>query len=266
MTDILTAIILGIVEGVTEMLPISSTGHLILVNQWFSFGEPFTKLFDIVIQFGAILAVLTYFWTAVSPFQKKENLPQVFRLWTLLAIGIFPILILGYLIGGDILDRLFTPETVAIALIINGVLLILVDRTQPKHSSRVADLSSLTIPQSLFIGLTHILGLIPGMSRSASATIGAMAIGVERSVASKFSMLMAIPTLFVASVYSLLKFTVIINTREWALIAIGFLVSWAVCYVTVKWFFRFIGKYGLHYFGYYRIILGILVLLLFHSL
>jgi len=263
MIDILTAVVLGVVEGITEMLPISSTGHLILVNHWFSFGEPFTKLFDIVIQFGAILAVLTYFWASVSPFQKKDNLPQVFRLWLLIAIGIFPILILGYLIGGDILDRLFTPETVAIALIINGILLILVDRTQPKHFSSTGDVAKLTIPQSLFIGLTHILGLIPGMSRSASATIGAMAIGVERSVASKFSMLMAIPTIFVASAYSLLKFQGTIDTREWGLLAIGFLVSWAVCYVTVKWFFRFIAQYGLHYFGYYRILLGVSVLILF---
>ena len=259
MTDIITAIILGVVEGLTEMLPVSSTGHLILVNEWFSFGEPFTALFDIVIQFGAILAVLTYFWSLMSPFQPKEKLPAVFQLWILLVIGIFPILILGYLIGGDVLSQLFTPQTVAIALIINGILLTVIDRFAPPVST--TSLSALSKGQVTFIGLTHILGLIPVMSRSASATIAAMSLGVDRTTASQFSMLMAIPTLFVASAYSLLHFEGVIATREWALLAIGLLVSWAVCYLTVKWFFRFIQKFGLQYFGYYRIVLGVVVLL-----
>jgi undecaprenyl-diphosphatase len=264
MTEILIAIVLGIVEGFTEMLPISSTGHLILVNQWLSFGESFTKLFDIVIQMGAILAVLTFFWKEVSPFRPKSELSKVFRLWTLLAIGVFPILLIGYLLGGDILDILFTPMVVAVALIVNGILLILVDRSAPKDGP-ARELGTLRVSEALFIGLTHILGLIPGMSRSASATIGGMAIGVERSLASRFSMLMAIPTLTIASGYSLLKFEGVITAHDWGLLAIGFLVSWAVCYMTVAWFFRYIKKYGLVHFGYYRIVLGILVIVFLQS-
>jgi undecaprenyl-diphosphatase len=260
MSDILTAVILGIVEGITEMLPVSSTGHLILVNQWFSFGEPFTTLFDIVIQCGAILAVLTYFWALMSPFQPKGKRSAVFRLWLLLAIGIFPILVLGYLVGGDVLDRLFTVQTVAIALMVGGILLVVIDRFAPPPNT--TSLASLTKGQVVFVGLTHILGLIPGMSRSASATIGAMALGIDRTTASQFSMLMAIPTLFVASAYSLLKFEGTITSSQWGLLTVGFFVSWVVCYLTVKWFFRFIQKFGLQYFGYYRIILGVAVLIL----
>jgi len=264
MSDILTALILGLVEGITEMLPISSTGHLILVNQWLTFGEPFTTLFDIVIQVGAILAVLTYFWSILSPFRPKEERPLVLKLWLLLGIGIFPILLVGYLLGGDILESLFTVETVSITLIVGGLLLILVDYFSAKnHSeSHLQGLSTLTVDQVIFIGLTHILGLIPGMSRSASATIGALAIGIDRRTASQFSMLMAIPTLIVASGYSILHFEGNITNNEIGLLTIGFLVSWVVCYLTVRWFFHFIERFGLMYFGYYRVILGILVLLL----
>ncbi len=265
MSDILTALILGLVEGITEMLPISSTGHLILVNQWFTFGEPFTTLFDVVIQVGAVLAVLTYFWNALSPFRPKNELGPVFKLWLLLGIGIFPILSIGYLLGGDILEKLFTPETVAGALIVGGVLLVLVDRFAKNGDALPArELTTLKIEEVIFMGLTHILGLIPGMSRSASATIGGLAIGLSRTTASQFSMLMAIPTLIVASGYSILHFEGGIEHREWGLLAIGFLVSWVVCYLTVRWFFAFIKKFGLKHFGYYRIILGLITLVLLH--
>jgi undecaprenyl-diphosphatase len=262
MVDIVTALVLGVVEGATEMLPVSSTGHLIIFNEWFSFGEPFTTMFDVVIQFGAILAVLTYFWSQISPFRPASERREVLNLWLRIGIGILPILAIAYLLGSDILDRFFSVEVVGIALIVGGLLLLAIDRfTRPDEGSEQRSSASLSLMQTMFVSLTHILGLIPGMSRSASATIGAMAVGAPRKVASEFSMLMAIPVLFVASLYSLLHFDGTLDAGSWGLLAIGFLTSWAVCYLTVRWFFGFIRRFGLQHFGYYRVILGILVLL-----
>jgi undecaprenyl-diphosphatase len=266
MHDAITAILLGIIEGITEMLPVSSTGHLILANMWVSFrgAEEFTKLFDIVIQGGAILAVLTYFWKTISPFTKDPTQrARAFALMLRVSVGIFPILLVGFLLGGDILDLLFTPVIVATALITGGIVLLLVDTFVPRHTEETqTPLSSLSYAQVIFISLAHILGLIPGMSRAASATIGGLGAGLSRVSSAQFSMLLAVPTLLAASLYSLLDFRSPISLHESALLLIGFLVAWGVCYLTISWFFRYIARFGLKHFAYYRILLGALVLLM----
>jgi undecaprenyl-diphosphatase len=242
------------------MLPVSSTGHLIIFNQWFSFSKDFTDLFDVFIQAGAILAVLWYFRQTVFPVQSLQAFVWP-KLWTKILVAILPILILGFLFGHQIQAVLFNPTVVASALIFNGLLLIIFERRSKRRPARVLELSSLSPLTAFKIGCFQIFALIPGMSRSASTMIGGLWLGVERTVISQFSFMMAIPVLLIAAAYSLLSYRVEISGEQIGLLAIGFLVSLVCCYWSVVWFFKFIKKSGLEAFGYYRIVLGIIILL-----
>jgi undecaprenyl-diphosphatase len=264
MSDIIKAIILGIVEGITEFLPVSSTGHLILVNQCITFNDQFTKMFDIVIQLGAVLSVVVYFRARLFTFVKENGSyfhSQTAGIWKKAVVGVLPALVIGALFGKRIQDSLFNPTVVALALVIGGIALILLEnRTHRESFSSITMLDYKTV---LLIGLIQCLALIPGTSRSAATIIGAMLLGCSRLVAAEFSFFLAIPTLFAASAYSLLKIELPMTSEEIVVLAVGFAVSFIVALFVIAGFMKFISRRDFIPFGYYRIILGGVILVLF---
>lgn len=260
--DIFKAIILGIIEGITEFLPISSTGHLILANQWLTFEKSFTVLFDIVIQLGAILSVLVYFRKKLWPLGKEPQEQQAtLSLWKKTLVGVLPALFFGFLLSDLIEKNLFNPLTVILALMIGGVVLLLIERK--KRLSRINTLAELNFQTAFLIGLFQCLAMIPGTSRSAATIIGAMLLGASRQVAVEFSFFLAIPTMLAASGYSLLKNGAWLSFSETVVLVTGFLVSFLVAWAVIKFFILYIQKNDLRFFGCYRIILGVVLTLLF---
>ncbi len=259
MQDILIAIILGIVEGVTEFLPISSTGHLILFNEWFAFEESFTKLFDIVIQSGAILAVIVIFWKDLWP--KKWSLKQLEEQWGKILAAFAITAVLGVLFGDVIEEHLFNPWVVAGALIFYGLIFLLVERRNIKNNNQI--LKEFSYGHAFMIGAAQALAMVPGTSRSGITIISLLLLGYSRIFAVRFSFLLAVPTLIAASCYSLLKYDKAIGMSEFWLLTIGFAVSFVVAYGVSKWFLRFIQTKTFIPFAYYRVILGLVVLAYF---
>jgi undecaprenyl-diphosphatase len=264
MNDIIKAIILGIVEGITEFLPISSTGHLILVNRFITFDEQFTKMFDIVIQLGAILSVVVYFRKRLFTFTKEKgsyfNSPTA-DLWKKAIVGVLPALIIGAKFGKQIQESLFNSTTVAITLVVGGIILILLESR--KRQEKITSVGSLDYKTVILIGLIQCLAMIPGTSRSAATIIGAMFLGCSRIVAAEFSFFLAIPTLFAASAYSLIKTGFTMTSAEVFILVVGFIVSFIVALLVIAGFMKFISRRDFKPFGYYRIMLGILVLIYF---
>lgn len=264
MNEFVTAVILGVVEGITEFLPVSSTGHLILVNRLTGFTGAFANTFDVVIQTGAILSVIVYFRERVLPLgrgssdlQKAEQVD----LWKKSIIGVLPAVCLGSLLGKRIEDSLFNPFTVAMALLIGGVALLLLERR--KKAGRIGSVSGLSYKTVLLIGLIQCLAMVPGTSRSAATIIGAMLLGTTRVVAAEFSFFLAIPTLSAASAYALAKNGFSYTGHEILLMSAGFTVSFLVAWLVIAAFMSYISRRDFRPFGYYRIGLGILVLLYF---
>jgi len=256
--------ILGIVEGVTEFLPISSTGHLIIVNHWIHFGGNFTESFDVVIQLGAILSVIVYFWKRLIPTKSEKvvsNQGSFISLWSKIIVAIIPAIILGLLFGNIIEHYLFNPIVVAIMLIIGGIILIFIEGK--KRVAKISTLKELTLPKAFAIGCIQCFAMIPGTSRSASTIIGGMILGGSREVAAEFSFFLAIPTMVLASGYTLMKHGEKFSHSQIALLVIGFIVSFIVALVVIKEFMSFIQKNDFKGFGYYRIGLGIIILVLF---
>ncbi|MEK7093940.1 MAG: undecaprenyl-diphosphate phosphatase [Patescibacteria group bacterium] len=262
MNEFFKAIVLGVVEGITEFLPISSTGHLIILNQWIAFGEEFTKTFDVVIQLGAIFAVVAYFWDRLWPFGKSQkDRGVIFDTWKKAVIGVLPALILGFLFGEEIEARLFDPVIVATMLFLGGILLILVDRQKINHSTfSIREMSYRTV---LLIGLIQAVAMIPGTSRSAATIIGGIFLGLSRATAAEFSFFLAIPTMTAASGYTLMRSGFSLSSSELAVLATGFFVSFVVAWAVIRAFINYIQKNDFRYFGYYRIILGVVVFLYF---
>ncbi len=260
--EFVKAIVLGIVEGITEFLPISSTGHLILVNEWLRFSASFTKLFDVFIQLGAMLAVVFYFSSRLLPFgknifQKKE----IYSIWKKVIIAVFPAIIFGALLGDFIQSTLFNPVTVAIALMFGGLLLLVIE--DYRHRAPIGSVQSLSYRTAFFIGCFQCLAMIPGTSRSAATIIGAMLLGASRQVAVEFSFFLAIPTLGAATVYSLVKHGVLMTMQEKLILLTGFWVSFFVAWVVIAGFMAYISKRDFKGFAYYRILLGLAVLVYF---
>lgn len=260
MNDIFKAVILGIVEGITEFLPISSTGHLILVNQFISFNDQFTKMFDIVIQLGAILSVVVLFRRELFPFGRSKAIEDTFALWKKIIIGVLPAIFIGFLLDEHIERLFFNPATVAMALLLGGMVLIFLENHH--KSDKIKSLSSLSYKTAFFIGIIQCIAMIPGTSRSAATIIGAMLLGCSRVVAAEFSFFLAIPTMFAASAYSLLKTGLNLTYSEILVLIIGFVISFITAWLAIAGFIRFISKNNFKPFGYYRIILGIIVLYL----
>ncbi len=261
--DFVSAFLLAVIEGATEFLPISSTGHLILAQEFLRFSDDpedaFANAFIVVIQLPAILAVAVYFWEALWPFGKGKDSRAIIVLWTKIVAAFVPAAILGALFDDVIEKLLFHSKPVAIALIVGGIVLIVLERI--RHKVRVDDVRQVGYPTAVAIGLFQCLAMIPGTSRSAATIIGAMLLGASRPVAAEFSFFLAVPTMTGATAYKLMKGGLSFTAEQWALIGVGSAVSFVVAYGVVALFMSYIRKRDFTVFGVYRIILGVLVLL-----
>ena len=264
--EIFKAIILGIIEGITEWLPVSSTGHMILFNEFIKMNvsETFMSTFLVVIQFGSILAVLTIFFKKLNPFdvsKTKIQKSETIDLWIKVIIAVIPSGILGLLFDDTIDALFFNPTTVAIALIVYGIIMIMLENRNKKPS--VNSFSEVSYKLAIGIGLFQCLALIPGTSRSGSTIIGAVLLGTSRYIATEFSFFLAVPTMLGASALKLVKTGFAFSGFEWLILATGSIVAYIVSILAIKFLLDYIKKHDFKVFGYYRIVLGILVLAYF---
>lgn len=266
LSDLIIGLVLGIVEGVTEFLPISSTGHLIIVGNLLNFTGERASTFEIVIQLAAILAVALLYreriYRLLVPGTEKGF--SGVRGLTLLALTSIPSMALGYLIYDFMKERLFTPITVALALVVGAVAIILIERRQAsieESPATVAELGEMSYKQAFLIGLGQCLSLWPGMSRSAATILSGMLVGLRRNVAVEYSFLAAIPVMLVASLYDLYKSREFLSAADLPLFAVGAVVSFIAAFIAVKTFIRLLNRWTLVPFAYYRIVLGIIVLI-----
>ena len=263
---ILKTIILGIVEGITEWLPISSTGHLILVDEFINLNvsAAFKEMFDVVIQLGAIMAVVVLYFHKLNPLSPKKNRKQKHEtmvLWYKVIFAVLPAAVIGILFDDAIHDRFFNPVVVAATLIIYGVLFIVIENHNERSRRRGMDsLSGLTYRMAFIIGVFQVLSLIPGTSRSGATIVGGILIGCSRTVAAEFSFFLGIPVMFGASLLKILKFGLSFTGTELVVLAIGMIVSFLVCIVSIKFLMGYVKRHDFKAFGVYRIILGILVI------
>lgn len=272
MVELLKAVLFGIVEGVTEWLPISSTGHLILLNEFINLNvsEEFRSMFDVVIQLGAILAVIVLFFHKLNPFSPSKNGKEKRKTWDLwfkVVAAIIPSGVVGVLFDDWMYAHLHNGIVVSIALIVYGIAFILVERrNQGKHCRVIQDVHDIDYKTALMIGAFQCLSLIPGTSRSGSTILGAILIGVGRSAGAEFSFFMAIPTMLGASAIKMLKFLAsgvsATSTEIWVLI-IGSVVSFLVSLLVIKALMEYVRKHSFSAFGVYRIVLGTVVLIYF---
>lgn len=268
MLDILKAIIFGIVEGITEWLPISSTGHLILMEELLKMnqGDEFFEMFQVVIQLGAILAVIVIYFHKLNPFSPKKTQKQkmlTWQIWIKVVIGCVPAGVIGLLFNKQIDKLLYHWYVVAIMLIVYGILFIIVENYQKDKTPQVTKFSQLTIPMILIIGVFQMLALIPGTSRSGATIVGALMIGVSRSLAAEYTFFLAIPVMFGASFVKLLDFGFNFTAMQVVVLLVGMIVSFAVSIVAIKFLMSYIRKNDFKVFGYYRIVLGVIVFLFF---
>ena len=270
MAEWLKVVILGVVEGLTEFLPISSTGHLIVFSALLDFHERLRVTFDIFIQIGAVFAVLAFYWNDL--FWQLRNVrqnPYVRRLWLGIVIAFLPFAVFGMLTREWIKQMLFSPVVVAVSLIIGGLLLLVVERryhegaaSQPKPEAAIRVPHGITLRQAAAVGLAQVLALVPGVSRSAASIVGGMATGMSRTAATKFSFLLAIPTLGGATVVELLGSLDTIQSGDIAYLVVGALISAVIAWGAVRWLLRYIAQNSFVPFAYYRIAAGIVILLL----
>lgn len=273
--EVLKSILFGIVEGITEWLPISSTGHMILLEQICSFksvSPEFFEMFLVVIQLGAIFAVIVMFWNKLWPFKtittqegKKDIKLRMasINLWLKVLVGSIPAGVLG-LIFDDLLDEyLYNHITVAITLIVYGVLFIVIEHVNKKRKPRVKKLTELSYKDAFLIGLFQALSLIPGTSRSGSTILGGITIGTSRRVASEFTFFLAVPAMLGASFLKILKFGFAFSAMEFVILINGMITAFTVSLLVIKFLMDFIKKHNFNIFGIYRIILGGIVLISF---
>ncbi len=259
--EILKAVFLGVIEGVTEFLPISSTGHLILANQWISFTEDFNKLFNIVVQSGSMLAVVVVYWPRLWPIKDGKIDQAVIDTWKKVLVAVTPAMILGALFGSKIQALLFNPIVVALALIVGGLVLVFMEWR--RHAESIKSIEKISYPSAFKIGLVQCLALIPGTSRSAASIIGALLLGTSRKVATEFSFFLAVPTLVAASGFSLFKHQTEISGSDAGLLLIGFISAFISALIVIRAFIKFIQTQNFLPFAYYRIILGLIMLVIF---
>ena len=263
---ILKTVILGIVEGITEWLPISSTGHLILVDEFINLNvsAAFKEMFDVVIQLGAIMAVVVLYFHKLNPLSPKKNRKQKHEtmvLWYKVIFAVLPAAVIGILFDDAIHDRFFNPVVVAATLIIYGVLFIVIENHNERSRRRGMDsLSGLTYRMAFIIGVFQVLSLIPGTSRSGATIVGGILIGCSRTVSAEFSFFLGIPVMFGASLLKILKFGLSFTGTELVVLAIGMIVSFLVSIVSIKFLMGYVKRHDFKAFGVYRIILGILVI------
>lgn len=267
--EILKVILFGIIEGITEWLPISSTGHMILLDEFIPLDvtEEFKKMFLVVIQLGAILAIVVLFWNRLFPFSFKKKpiiKKEIFSMWFKIIVACLPAAVVG-LLWDDKIDELFyNYTTVAIALIGFGVLFIVIENNNKNKIPKIKSLQDITYPIAIAIGIFQLVAAVfPGTSRSGATILGALLIGLSRTVAAEFTFFLAIPVMMGASLLKLVKFGFAFSGTEVAVLLMGMLAAFIVSVIVIKFLMGYIKKHDFKIFGWYRIILGIVVLAYF---
>lgn len=285
MTEILKIIFLGIVEGITEWLPISSTGHMILVNEFLKLkvSEGFREMFFVVIQLGAILAVVVLYWNKLFPLEKKNfrkkasstnpDLPDTKTAWVLnrdklslwgkVLVASLPAAIIGLPLDDWLDEKFYNYQTVALMLIVYGVLFLVVENRYDAQRAKVNSLEELTYREAIFVGVFQVLALIPGTSRSGATIIGGMLAGISRKVAAEFTFFLAIPVMFGASLLKMVKYGFAFTAMEGTYLVLGMLVAFFVSILVIRFLMNYIKKHDFKFFGYYRIALGAVVFVYF---
>lgn len=255
--SLIEAIILAIVEGLTEYLPVSSTGHMIITGSLMGIAEsPFTKLFEICIQLGAILAVVVLYW------KRFFDISRI-NFYIKLIIAVIPALGIGFLLSDKVDELLESPLTVAISLLVGGIILLFIDKVFNKPV--IDKEEEITYKKGFIIGIWQCIAMIPGVSRSAASIIGGMQQGLTRSLAAEFSFFLAVPTMFAATVYKLLKAyketpEMLADSNNLTMLAVGNIVAFVVALAAIKFFIGYLSKYGFKLFGWYRIVVGLIII------
>lgn len=263
--EILKAIFLGIVEGITEWLPISSTGHMILVDEFIELNASaeFKEMFFVVIQLGAILAVVLLYFNKLNPFapsKSKQEKLDTMSIWYKVVVGVLPAAVLGLLFDDWLDEHFYNYQTVAITLILYGVLFIVIENSNKGKETKINEFSDLSYKTAFLIGMFQVLSLIPGTSRSGATILGAIILGSSRYIAAEYSFFMSIPIMFGASALKLVKFGFVFTDTEIIILLSGMIVAFLVSVVAIKFLMGYIKKNDFKAFGWYRIILGALVL------
>ena len=275
----INAVILGIIEGITEWLPISSTGHLILAEEFFglkNISPEFTEMFNVVVQLGAILAVIVIFWKKLWPFAFSESKKivakkQTFSLWLKVIIAVLPAAVIGLPLDDWMDEHLHNPIVVAATLIIYGVAFIVVENLFKNKTPKIETENELTYKTAFFIGCFQVLSLIPGTSRSGSTILGGILLGTSRTAAAEFSFFLAIPVMLGASLLKVLKYVMFLmesglgfSAERFIVLGIGMVVAFVISVLAIKFLLAYIKKKDFKAFGWYRIVLGLLVLAYFY--
>lgn len=274
--NILKVIFLGIVEGITEWLPISSTGHMLLVDEFIKLdvSPNFKEMFMYVIQLGAILAVVVLFWNKMWPFKKKDTVDginkkgsilrkDVWSMWFKVVVACIPGAIVTIAFDDFIEEHFTTPTVIAFALIFYGIAFIIIERWNKTRKPQIKHLSDITYQTAFLIGMFQVLSIIPGTSRSGSTIIGALLIGVSRVAAAEFTFFLAVPVMFGMSALKLIKIGFAMTASEAVILILGMIVAFVVSILVIKFLMGYIKKHDFQLFGWYRIVLGVLVILYF---
>ena len=255
---LIQSIIIAIIEGITEFLPISSTGHMIIASTLMKINnDEFVKTFEICIQIGAIMAIMLMY---VKKFLSGLNI------YFKLMVAFLPTAIIGFLAYDIIKSYLFNPIVVATSLILGGIILIFIDQKVENQQRTVLEIESISYKNAFLIGLFQCISMIPGVSRAAATIIGGIFNGLNKKQATEFSFLLAVPTMLAASSYDLLKTNIHFNSQEIMILGLGLVIAFVTAWITVKFFLKFISHYGFKHFGYYRIVIGIIFLLFIKQL
>ena len=264
--ELIKALFYGIVEGITEWLPVSSTGHMILFEEFVKFqqSDAFMEMFRVVIQLGAILAVVVLFWDKIWPFcaDKKQNYlkKDSWNLWFRILVATMPALVLGLLLDDWLDAHFYNFVIVATMLIVYGVLFIVVENGRKKTKPRVSSLAQLTYRDAFIIGLWQVLAMIPGTSRSGATIVGGLLLGASRAVAAEFTFFLAIPVMAGASLLKVLKFGLAFSGEELAVLLVGMVVAFLVSLFAIRFLMAYVKRHDFKVFGWYRIVLGVILL------
>jgi len=263
--EILKAILLGIVEGITEWLPISSTGHMILLDEFIQLNtsEAFKEMFFVVIQLGAILAVVLLYFRKLNPFSPSKSYQEkkeTMSIWYKVIVGVLPAAVLGFLFDDWLDEHLYNYQTVAITLILYGILFIVIENRNKARKSKIKTIDDLSYKTAFLIGMFQVLSLIPGTSRSGATILGAILLGTSRYVAAEYSFFLSIPVMFGASALKLVKFGFDFTGAEIVILLTGMIVAFVVSVLAIRFLLSYIKNNDFKAFGWYRIVLGILVI------
>lgn len=270
LVELLKTVIIGIIEGVTEWLPVSSTGHMLLFDAFvpLEMTESFKEMFFVVIQLGAILAVVAMFWSRMFPFSVSEKKikadKNIISMWMRVAVACVPSAVLGFLLDDWLEANFGSPLTVAAMLIIYGIAFIVIEKKNRDTPPKIFTLAGINMKTALIIGLFQVLSMIPGTSRSGATIIGALLMGVSRTAAAEFTFFLAVPTMLGASALKIMKFGFAFSEAELLTLVIGMAVAFAVSMLSIKFLMDYVRRHDFKVFGIYRIILGIAVVVIFY--